>query len=78
MKFLFTFRAKLILTISPIVASITTGALLLAERKFSVTHQKLFEEQFKTRSARSRRPRTSVLRPCHPCWRPSPESGASQ
>lgn len=47
MKFLFTFRAKLILTISPIVAGITTGSLLLAERKFSVTHQKLFEEQFK-------------------------------
>lgn len=46
MKFLSTFRARLILTIFPIVAGITTGALLLAERKFSVTYQKLFEEQF--------------------------------
>lgn len=46
MKFLSTFRARLILTLFPIVAGVTTGALLLAERKFSVTYQKLFEEQF--------------------------------
>lgn len=46
MKFLSTFRARLILSIFPIVAGVTTGALLLAERKFSVTYQKLFEEQF--------------------------------
>jgi class 3 adenylate cyclase len=46
LKFFFTFRAKLILTIFPIVAGVVIGALLLFEWKFSVTYQHLFEEQF--------------------------------
>jgi class 3 adenylate cyclase len=46
MKFLSTFRAKLILSICPIVAGVTTAALLLAEWKFSAAYQRLFEEQF--------------------------------
>jgi class 3 adenylate cyclase len=46
MKFLSTFRAKLILSIFPIVAGVTTAALLLAEWKFSAAYQRLFEEQF--------------------------------
>ncbi len=46
MKALSSFRAKLILTIFPVVAGVTTGALLLAELKFSATYQRLFEEQF--------------------------------
>lgn len=46
MKFLSSFRAKLILTIFPVVAGVTTGALLLSEWKFSATYQRLFEEQF--------------------------------
>jgi class 3 adenylate cyclase len=46
MKFLSTFRAKLILSIFPIVAGVTTAALLMAEWKFSAAYQRLFEEQF--------------------------------
>jgi class 3 adenylate cyclase len=46
MKFLSTFRAKLILSIFPIVAGVTTAALLLSEWKFSAAYQRLFEEQF--------------------------------
>ncbi|MES2595645.1 MAG: adenylate/guanylate cyclase domain-containing protein [Verrucomicrobiota bacterium] len=46
MKFLSTFRAKLILSIFPIVAGVTIGSLLLSEWKFSATYQRLFEEQF--------------------------------
>jgi class 3 adenylate cyclase len=46
MKFFSTFRAKLILSIFPIVAGVTTAALLLAEWKFSAAYQRLFEEQF--------------------------------
>lgn len=46
LKFFSTFRAKLILTIFPIVAGVVIGALLLFEWKFSVTYQHLFEEQF--------------------------------
>lgn len=46
MKFLSTFRARLILSIFPIVAGVTTAALLLAEWKFSAAYQRLFEEQF--------------------------------
>jgi class 3 adenylate cyclase len=46
MKFFSTFRARLILSIFPIVAGVTTGTLLLSEWKFSATYQRLFEEQF--------------------------------
>ncbi|GEP42825.1 adenylate/guanylate cyclase domain-containing protein [Brevifollis gellanilyticus] len=46
MKCLSTFRARLILSIFPIVAGVTTGVLLLSEWKFSATYQRLFEEQF--------------------------------
>jgi class 3 adenylate cyclase len=46
MKFFSTFRAKLILSIFPIVAGAVIGALLLFEWKFSATYQHLFEEQF--------------------------------
>lgn len=48
MKFFSTFRAKLILSIFPIVAGVTTGAILLSEWKFSATYQRLFEEQFES------------------------------
>ncbi|HAL72821.1 MAG TPA: hypothetical protein DCP71_13730 [Verrucomicrobiales bacterium] len=48
MKLLSSFRAKLILTIFPVVAGVTTGALMLAEWKFSATYQRLFEEQFES------------------------------
>lgn len=48
MKFLSSFRAKLILTIFPVVAGVTMGALMLAEWKFSATYQSLFEEQFES------------------------------
>ncbi len=46
MTFFSSFRAKLILTIFPVVAGVLIGALLLAEWKFSATYQRLFEEQF--------------------------------
>lgn len=46
MKLFSSFRAKLILTVFPVVAGVTTGALLLAEWKFGATYQRLFEEQF--------------------------------
>lgn len=46
MKLFSTFRAKLILTIFPIVAGAVIGALVLFEWKFSATYQRLFEEQF--------------------------------
>jgi len=48
MTFFSTFRAKLILSIFPIVAGVTTGAILLSEWKFSATYQRLFEEQFES------------------------------
>jgi len=51
MKGFSSFRAKLILTIFPVVAGVTTGALLLAEWKFSATYQRLFEEQFESQIA---------------------------
>lgn len=51
MKGLSTFRAKLILTLFPIVAGVTIAALLLSEWKFSATYQRLFEEQFESQIA---------------------------
>jgi len=51
MKFFSTFRAKLILSIFPIVAGVVVVALVLAEWKFSATYRKLFEEQFENQIA---------------------------
>ncbi len=46
MKFFSTFRARLILSVFPIIAGITGGVILLSEMRFSATYQRLFEEQF--------------------------------
>ncbi len=46
MHWITTFRAKLILTLFPVVAVVTVVTLLMAERKFSATYRHLFEEQF--------------------------------
>lgn len=51
MKFFSTFRAKLILSIFPIVAGVVVVALVLSEWKFSATYRKLFEEQFENQIA---------------------------
>lgn len=48
MKWFSTFRAKLILTVFPVVAGITIATLLLAEWKFMATYTRLFEEQFES------------------------------
>jgi class 3 adenylate cyclase len=46
MHWITTFRAKLILTLFPVVVLVTVVTLLMAERKFSATYRHLFEEQF--------------------------------
>lgn len=46
MKWFHSFRAKLILTVFPVVAGITIATLVLAEVKFMASYRKLFEEQF--------------------------------
>ncbi len=46
MKWFHSFRAKLILTVFPVVAGITIATLVLAEWKFMASYRKLFEEQF--------------------------------
>ena len=46
MKWFHSFRAKLILTVFPVVAGITIATLVLAEVKFMQSYRKLFEEQF--------------------------------
>ncbi|WP_395740645.1 adenylate/guanylate cyclase domain-containing protein [Prosthecobacter sp.] len=46
MKWFHSFRAKLILTVFPVVAGITIATLVLAEWKFVQSYRKLFEEQF--------------------------------
>ena len=46
MKWFHSFRAKLILTVFPVVAGITIATLVLAEVKFMESYRKLFEEQF--------------------------------
>ncbi|MBK8091721.1 MAG: adenylate/guanylate cyclase domain-containing protein [Verrucomicrobiaceae bacterium] len=51
MQWFTSFRAKLILTIFPVVAVVTTAALLLAERKFTAAYRQLFEEQFEQQIA---------------------------
>ena len=51
LHFLSTFRARLILSIFPVVAGVVIGALLLFEWRFSATYQHLFEEQFENQIA---------------------------
>jgi class 3 adenylate cyclase len=51
MHWITTFRAKLILTLFPVVAVVTVVALLMAERKFSATYRRLFDEQFEEQVA---------------------------
>ncbi len=46
MKWFHSFRARLILTVFPVVAGITIATLMLAEWKFMDSYRKLFEEQF--------------------------------
>ncbi|MBL9131768.1 MAG: hypothetical protein JNG86_11245, partial [Verrucomicrobiaceae bacterium] len=46
MKWITSFRAKLIFTVFPVVAAVTIVALWMAERRFSDTYRRLFEEQF--------------------------------
>lgn len=46
MKWIHSFRAKLILTMFPVVAGITIATLVLAEWKFMESYRRLFEEQF--------------------------------
>lgn len=46
MKWFHSFRAKLILTVFPVVAAITIATLVLAEWKFMESYRRLFEEQF--------------------------------
>ncbi len=48
MKWFSSFRAKLIFTVFPVVAGITTATLMLAEWKFMATYTRLFEEQFES------------------------------
>jgi len=48
MKWPSSFRARLILTIFPVVAGITVAVLMLAEWKFTETYTRLFEEQFES------------------------------
>jgi class 3 adenylate cyclase len=51
MHWIITFRAKLILTLFPVVAIVTVVALFMAERKFSATYRRLFDEQFEEQVA---------------------------
>ncbi|MBB5032057.1 hypothetical protein [Prosthecobacter vanneervenii] len=46
MKWIHSFRARLILTMFPVVAGITIATLVLAEWKFMESYRRLFEEQF--------------------------------
>lgn len=46
MKWYQSFRARLILTMFPVVAGITIATLVLAEWKFMESYRRLFEEQF--------------------------------
>jgi class 3 adenylate cyclase len=41
-----TFRARLILSVFPIVVGITVGVILLSELRFSATYERLFDEKF--------------------------------
>jgi class 3 adenylate cyclase len=46
MKIFSSFRAKLILSLFPIIVGVTAGTLWLVERRFAETYQRLFEDQF--------------------------------
>jgi len=46
MKWFFSFRARLILTVFPVVVGITLATLVLAEWKFVGAYKRLFAEQF--------------------------------
>jgi class 3 adenylate cyclase len=48
MKWFSSFRARLILTVFPVVAGITIATLVLAEWKFMAAYRHLFEEQFES------------------------------
>ncbi|MFN0075893.1 MAG: adenylate/guanylate cyclase domain-containing protein [Prosthecobacter sp.] len=48
MKWFSSFRARLILTVFPVVAGITIATLVLAEWKFMAAYRRLFEEQFES------------------------------
>lgn len=48
MKWFSSFRARLILTVFPVVAGITIATLILAEWKFTAAYTRLFEEQFES------------------------------
>jgi len=48
MKWLSSFRTRLILTVFPVVAGITIATLVLAEWKFMAAYRHLFEEQFES------------------------------
>ena len=48
MKWLSSFRARLIFTVFPVVAGITIATLVLAEYKFIAAYRRLFEEQFES------------------------------
>jgi class 3 adenylate cyclase len=48
MQWFSSFRARLILTVFPVVAGITIATLVLAEWKFVAAYRRLFEEQFES------------------------------
>jgi class 3 adenylate cyclase len=48
MKWFSSFRARLILTVFPVVAGITIATLVVAEWKFMAAYRRLFEEQFES------------------------------
>ena len=64
MKWLSSFRARLILTVFPVVAGITIATLVLAEWKFVGTYKRLFAEQFEAQIGTfttSKKKRTEAL-----------------
>lgn len=64
MKWLFSFRARLILSVFPVVAVVTTATLLLAEWRFAKAYQGLFEEHFESQISSfssARKKRTEAL-----------------
>lgn len=59
-----SFRTKLILSIFPVIAGITTAVLVIAERKFSGAQKNLFAEQFEGQFGallKSRKERSDTL-----------------
>lgn len=64
MKWLSSFRARLILTVFPVVAGITIATLVLAEWRFMGAYRGLFEEQFESQIdavSAAKRKRTEAL-----------------